>query len=91
MNCDQQAILLAEEERAWSAYQELRDSGCTDKGEITRRADYASMASSRLREHMNQCPICQARSTGMMNAAVSGTVSPRLTYSGVDREEVAFP
>jgi hypothetical protein len=59
MRCDEQRILLIEEQCAWDAYKVLQDSGTQDKQEITRRAEDAAFVGLRLWEHISNCRICQ--------------------------------
>lgn len=56
--CEEHNALLKEEDRAWAAYNDLRNAGSKDKEEMLRRADAASLVSSRLREHIASCPVC---------------------------------
>src|SRR5262249_22534137 len=61
MSCDEQRKLRGEEIRAWSAYKKLENSGSEHTDEVRRYGDNANLASSRLHQHLEECPDCRPK------------------------------
>jgi hypothetical protein len=63
MACALHEELLQDENNAWAAFKDMKDSGSSDEEELDKRYRNACNASIALRTHLENCPDCKATGT----------------------------